>query len=229
MEEKTVENTVPVPTRTSPLWTDHVMGHFIDSELDNGSPKVGGLRRVAELLIGPILRMSPRIVSVPTSDNQYRAVVEYTVDIVDKETVRSYGGSADANPRNVDGIYAKYLIAMAETRAKARALKSALGIDVVSAEETSDMAALESEEDFDNELINETQITVLNGICKRLNINLKAFANIGKNSYNNIRQVPYQVSVKMTQQLSKYQQDISSIPDKIKNYDENWRQEFYEG
>lgn len=233
-------NAVPVsdtpanPDRTSPKWTDYVMTHFIDSELENGNPKVGGLRRVAELLIGPIHIMTPHIVTTPTRDNGWRAVVEYTIEIQTKTLENgvsrylSFGGSADASPTNTDGIYAKYPVAIAETRAKARALKNALGIEVVAADELSEVAKLESEEDFDSELINETQITVINAICKRLDISVVAFANIGKNRYNSIREVPHQVAVKMTQQLSKYQQDSSSIPDNIKVYDENWRENFNE-
>lgn len=229
----TVEPAVETPNRTSPKWTDYVMTHFIDSELENGNPKVGGLRRVTELLIGPIQMMTPHIVTTPTRDNGWRAVVEYTVEIqlsLEDGIARylSFGGSADASPTNTDGIYAKYPVAIAETRAKARALKNALGIEVVAADELSEVAKLESEEDFDSELINETQITVINAICKRLDISVITFANIGKNRYNSIREVPHQVAVKMTQQLSKYQQDSSSIPDNIKIYDENWREKFNE-
>lgn len=234
MAENKVDVTVETPNRTSPKWTDYVMSHFIDSELDNGNPKVGGLRRVTELLIGPIHTMKPSVITTPTRDNGWRAVVEYNVEIElrkeDDGAVRyySFGGSADASPTNTDGIYAKYPVAIAETRAKARALKNALGIEVVAADELSEVAKLESEEDFDSELINETQITVINAICKRLDISVVAFANIGKNRYNSIREVPHQVAVKMTQQLSKYQQDSSSIPDNIKVYDENWRENFNE-
>lgn len=226
-------NDIPVPTRTSPKWTEYVLSHFIESELENGNPKVGGLRRVVELLIGPIHVMTPHVVTTPTRDNGWRAVVEYTIEVDTGgqgvvPRYMSFGGSADANPQNTDGVYSKYPVAIAETRAKARALKNALGIEVVAADELSEVAKLESEQDFDSELINETQITVINAVCKRLDISVQAFANIGKNRYNSIREVPHQVAIKMTQQLSKYQQDMSSIPDNIKKYDENWRENFNE-
>lgn len=48
-----------------------------------------------------------------------------------------YQGSADATTRNCDGNFKLYLAAMAESRAKARALRTAFGISMCSVEEKS--------------------------------------------------------------------------------------------
>lgn len=52
---------------------------------------------------------------------------------------RSYAGTADATTKNCDGNFKLYLSAMAESRAKARALRTAFGITTCSVEEKSDM------------------------------------------------------------------------------------------
>jgi hypothetical protein len=52
---------------------------------------------------------------------------------------RSYAGTADATTKNCDGNFKLYLSAMAESRSKARALRTAFGITTCSVEEKSDM------------------------------------------------------------------------------------------
>jgi len=52
---------------------------------------------------------------------------------------RSYAGTADATSKNCDGNFKLYLSAMAESRAKARALRTAFAITTCSVEEKSNM------------------------------------------------------------------------------------------
>jgi len=54
------------------------------------------------------------------------------------EDGRTYQGSADATSKNCDGNFRLYLTAMAESRAKARALRTAFAISTCSVEEKSD-------------------------------------------------------------------------------------------
>ncbi len=56
----------------------------------------------------------------------------YTIEFEDGS---KWIGCADASPKSVDGKFARYLTAMAESRAEARALRKALGIEMLSAEE----------------------------------------------------------------------------------------------
>lgn len=59
------------------------------------------------------------------------------------EDNRLYQGSADATTKNCDGNFKLYLTAMAESRAKARALRTAFGISMCSVEEKSDIVVVE--------------------------------------------------------------------------------------
>ena len=52
-EEKTI------PDYLSPEWDAYVMEQFAPHELMDGHPNAAGLRRVAELLLGPIIESGP--------------------------------------------------------------------------------------------------------------------------------------------------------------------------
>lgn len=54
-----------------------------------------------------------------------------------------YQGSADATVNNCDGDFGAYLTAMSESRAKARALRTAFGITLCSVEEKADIVVME--------------------------------------------------------------------------------------
>lgn len=71
------------------------------------------------------------LVQLPTPDNGRMAVAKAVV-----ETAKGvYTGIGDASPDNVNRRIAPHIIRMAETRAKARALRDAVNIGVVSLEE----------------------------------------------------------------------------------------------
>jgi hypothetical protein len=217
--------TLKVPTRTDPEWTDHVMTFFQEHELENRNPKVGGLRRVAELLVGEIVSLRSIVNESPRQDNQYRAVVTVEVAFLQEGgRSRFFCGSADACARNVDGPYAAFPVAMAETRAKGRAFRNALALEVVCAEELSENAV----PDISDERINDNQVNVIESLCKRLKLDVKKFVNSGQTQYDCIKSVSYDTAVKMTQRLSKYQQDTSSIDQSLVGYNVNWRKDFYE-
>lgn len=59
---------------------------------------------------------------------------------------RCYAGTADATTKNCDGNFKLYLSAMAESRAKARALRTAFAITTCSVEEKSDMTVVQDPE-----------------------------------------------------------------------------------
>ncbi|MBI4438199.1 hypothetical protein HY631_04575 [Candidatus Uhrbacteria bacterium] len=72
-----------------------------------------------------------RLVQVPSPDNGMTAIVEATVET----SKGTFAGIGDANPDNVNRKVAAHLIRMAETRAKARALRDAVNIGTVALEE----------------------------------------------------------------------------------------------
>ena len=75
------------------------------------------------------------LVQVPTTENGNVAIVKATVEMEDG---RTFSGIGDASPDNVGRMIAPHVIRMAETRAKARALRDAVNVGVASLEELSD-------------------------------------------------------------------------------------------
>lgn len=76
-------------------------------------------------------RIATRLVQVPSDDNGRTAIAKALV-----ETKKGrFEGIGDANPENVNSFIVPHLIRMAETRAKARALRDAVNIGIVSFEE----------------------------------------------------------------------------------------------
>ena len=72
-----------------------------------------------------------KLVQVPAETNNLVAVA--TAEVETEKGI--FSGTADASPANTTSRMERYLIALAETRAKARALRDAVNIGVVSLEE----------------------------------------------------------------------------------------------
>lgn len=76
-------------------------------------------------------RIATRLIQVPSDENGRTAIARALV-----ETKKGrFEGIGDADPSNVHFFIAPHLIRMAETRAKARALRDAVNIGVISFEE----------------------------------------------------------------------------------------------
>jgi len=76
-------------------------------------------------------RLDTNLLQFPNDENQLTAVFSAVVETT-KGTFKSHG---DANPENVTSRIVPHIIRMAETRAKARALRDAVNIGVVFIEE----------------------------------------------------------------------------------------------
>ena len=83
-----------------------------------------------------------RLLQIPTDDNGQTAIASAEVE-TDRGT---FSGLGDANPTNVSRAMLNCMIRLAETRAKARALRDAVNVGVAAFEELGDLddAALES-------------------------------------------------------------------------------------
>ncbi|MGB3633764.1 MAG: hypothetical protein WA982_06970 [Rubrobacteraceae bacterium] len=75
------------------------------------------------------------LLQVPDDSNGRVAVVKATVELEDG---RRFSGIGDASPENVGRNIVPHLLRMAETRAKARALRDAVNVGVTAMEELSD-------------------------------------------------------------------------------------------
>lgn len=80
-------------------------------------------------------RISTTLIQVPHDENGNMAVVQAEVE-TGKGT---FSGIGDAAPSNVNRMIVPHLIRMAETRAKARALRDAVNIGVTAVEELGDL------------------------------------------------------------------------------------------
>jgi hypothetical protein len=215
------------PKITDKNWVDFVLSHFDDDEMVEGCPTVDGLRRVAELLLGPILEGRAHVVEAANLlNNGGRATAEYTVtfawtrDALGKDDRRTFTDAADVSDANCDPAYARFAAAMAATRAEGRAYRKALKLKrVVAVEEiTSVPVNHETNEGF----IDRSQRTFIEVLCKRNDINVLAFVNSGKRQYAEITEVEHRTAQLMVKTLSDYQRNAKPIPAAIKGYDPNW-------
>jgi hypothetical protein len=83
-----------------------------------------------------MVSMETEIQQYPSKDNDQTCIVRATVTFFADEDRRGiYAAIGDANPKNVGPMVAPHFIRMAETRAKARALRDALNVGMVTVEE----------------------------------------------------------------------------------------------
>jgi len=136
-----------VPTKNDPEWTQYVLGLFMDDEVDGKNPRVEGLRRVSEILVGELIEEGCDLISAPTESNRFRACVKaWGVFAPAYGPNKRFEALADATIDNCFEDYATFLVAMADTRAKGRMFRNALGLRrVVAAEEINKTFAITSE------------------------------------------------------------------------------------
>lgn len=155
----------PVPS--DPGWTQYCMGLFMDDELEGSNPRMEGLRRIAELLIGEVIEERCELISAPTMENGERACAKCTLVFGNG---RIFESLADASPNNCQKEFAMYPTAMSDTRAKGRAYRAALRLKrVVSAEEV----GVNTEEEKDvNRNAAVGQITAVRMLADRMHISI---------------------------------------------------------
>ncbi len=221
------------PVYGSELWHEYVMRQFRDDELMDGAPTCDGCRRVIENLIGPIIHSDVTHVTPPSVQNNGTATVGIRICIhVTNESHPSYGNQifcediADVNRDNCDAPYHKYATATASSRAEGRVLRKLLRLrNITTAEEISEKAELsegECEWSID-EPISDSQINVIDMICKRVDMNVMDFVNSGKKTYDNIEIITKSVAQRMIQELNKIQRKAKPKPDSAGKYVSNWR------
>jgi len=219
------------PSMLSPEWHDYAMSLFHPSELVDGHPLVAGLRRVSELILGTIVFSGPtQVFPVQREDHHGRATVVFTVEFANG--VR-YSEVADSWEGNTDDMFCAFAVAIASTRAEARALRKALKIKGVAAEELTkkDTAKIvreisstktSSEGEYDDQSrMSDAQYNFIDVKCKQLNIDgEKLFAQF---SVDSGKKVSKKIASEIIDSLNDYQRDKSSIPQDIIGYKQEWR------
>lgn len=222
------------PDYLSPEWHDYVMTFFAPHELvddgDKKCPTTAGLRRVAELLLGPIVDSRPEYISPVKEESLGRATVSYVVKFGSflDGPARVFGDVADVWNGNTDDLFAVHAPATAATRAEGRALRKALKLRGIAAEEICRKLRGSVSDNGGNASIctsevmaTQEQINFLNTKCKKLDMNVMAYVNSGSGKYKSISEVTRDTCIKMIQDLNK----ISSkgeVPDSLKGFIEDW-------
>ena len=229
VETATVEQ-VKIPTIHYIEWTDYVLSFLTDDEKIMGNPTTDGLRRIFEKVMDcQIIESESKVIQCPSRENEMRATVQFTLTF--KPNVsntafidsRSVSGCADVYWGNCDKVFRNHPVAVAETRAEGRALRRALRLrKVVAAEEI----ATEIEDHPDANTINKitnNQINFIDVMAQRLNINVVKLFKDHKLEQENVYDVLHQEAVDVIRSLSKYQQNISEIPENILDYSSDWK------
>jgi hypothetical protein len=219
------------PSMLSPEWHDYAMTLFHPSELVDGHPLVAGLRRVSELVLGTIVFSGPtQVFPVQREDHHGRATVVFSVEFANG---MRYSEVADSWEGNTDDMFCAFAVAIASTRAEARALRKALKIKGVAAEEltkkdtakivrdiSNNKTASEGEYD-DQSRMSDAQYNFIDVKCKQLNINgEQLFASFNVDSG---KKVSKKVASDIIDRLNDFQRDKSSIPQDITGYQQEWR------
>jgi hypothetical protein len=235
--DKELEGRDMMPAYGSEKWHDYVMSKFHPSELFDGNPVCAGLRRVAEELLGTIVVSRPAQVwpaTDPDGPGRATVVFEVVIDWMDSGQLRTYSDVADVWHGNTDDLFCAHPVATASTRAEGRALRKALKVKCLAAEELAkkDVASIvrqsvQSQTPTDGEWkeddnISGPQVNFIDAKCNQLNINVVKFINMGESKYESIYKVTKKTASKMLGVLNEYQTGVKSIPDSITGY-ENWR------
>lgn len=167
-----------IPTQNDDGWTQYVLYQFASDEMDGKNPRVEGLRRVAGKLIGEIQQENCDLVAAPSRDNDFRACAKASILFLTHEgKYKKFEALADAHIDNCVDDYATYLVAMADTRAKGRAFRNALGLRrVVAAEELNTIPSIIQDVQSDG-VIQSTQISLIRILSERYNISIADILN----------------------------------------------------
>ena len=247
-EEESQEETVTIqenvgqaenrPSMFSDEWNEFVMAHFHKNELIDGNPICAGLRRVAEYLLGDIVESGPEQV-FPATDGSGpdRATVVFKVvfDWMNSGQQRVFKEVADVWHGNTDDLFCAHPVATASTRAEGRALRKALKLRCLAAEELAkkDIVSIVQESvkktptsgEYEADTsISSQQIQFIDNKCSTLDIDAFAFINMGNSSFSSVSEVTKDSAKKMIKVLNNYQNNSGDIPSSIRGYKVNWRE-----
>ena len=222
------------PEIGSDEWHDYVMSHFKNNELIDGNPTCAGLRRVSEILLGEIMFSGPTQIFPATDANgPGRATVVFTVEFnwMNSGMSKSFAEVADVWHGNTDDLFCAHPVATAATRAEGRALRKALKVRVLAAEELAkkdivnvvQQSISTSGEYNPDDRISPQQITFIDNKCRQLDINVVEFINIGSENYRSVNDVKRDSAKKMIRVLNEYQNQKTPTPEHVLGYNEDWR------
>lgn len=220
---------IPVPDLNSPEWTEYFLSQLGNKEIQDGKPKVTGLRRLVDKLIGEIVSSKAKTIQTPQFINDGNslkmqpAVVEYEIIVKRGGEFMTFTDVADASWINCDGEYGKHPTAVASTRAEARALRKLAKLNVCSSEEVEGVPTEETVELIaGGGTMRDDQVVFIDNLCKIRNLSVWKLINLGGHSFTNVKKVPEDLAKRAVRQASAYNQHPDSIPEELLGYNENW-------
>lgn len=197
-EDIVVEPEIEIVDPTNFYSQEQILSLFEEDELLDGEyPKANGLRRVANLVIGPIVDESSRTEFINwDAENRISGIkCDFSITFECKNTNFGSTGSAirfcdssDCIPQLncLDPKFSKYPTAIASTRAEARVLRKALRLNIVSAEEMDvrqDDTQITLINKTGDQYIKEAQIKVFRNICENKGIDIETMVtSVNKNA-----------------------------------------------
>jgi len=203
---------------------EKVMSLFKDDELENGMPKVNGLRRVAALVIGNICDESVTLTPVEFSGFKDGIKVEFSgMAVIFKisfcckdeqwgkigDTI-SFSDAADClfgyNTKN--DSYGKYITALATTRAEARVLRKALRLNTIAMEEIDEEKVIVDATQINTNSISEAQRMAIEVGCSNKGISVQdVLKEIGKESIEALTKDDFRDMMKVIEKAKISKQD----------------------
>ena len=215
------------PKEYDPEWSEYLLDQLSDNELINGAPTVDGLRRITEKCFGEIVESKSDIVETPTSQNNQRCTIRHTLTITKYRNTQtiSVDGCVDVLYHKTPYPFKDHLVATADTRAEGKALRRALKIKVITAEELQN----EDEQEIlsSDEVVNDQQILAINQLCKRINISVSSFVTGEYNTTKKINDLRNLEARLLISKLSEFQRTPKDIPKSYIGYDDDWKTNFY--
>lgn len=200
--EQKQQQVVIQPKMGSPAWQEFVLGHLLPEEFQekNGKkfPKAAGLRRIAQILCGPIMSSGPINVFASHGPDStvsvvYEVQIYWTRDVgtanqwmSEKEImslnlpIRKFSEVADCNKLNTPAPYNAHPSATASSKAEGRTFKKLLMLNIHTAEEMGDLTdeprvSEVSTMNSDNEAISPQQTVMIQKKSEQLSIDVEKF------------------------------------------------------
>jgi hypothetical protein len=209
------------------VWTQETMMALLrPEEMFNGKPRAVGLRRISQIILGPIVKTD---VQIPKCELNH-AVVIYSVTYSTMNGLITSTDAAESSDYNTSEFFMAFPVASTTTKASGRAFKSAIGLDVMTAEEMAPedknpaqkvqesrrTEKVAGDDIVDKGPISEQQKRAITKLCKMQGLDLAKFINLGKGKYASLDDVPKKSAVGMMELLNRYNNEPTDIPESIK-------------
>lgn len=163
------------PTISDKGWTEWILSQLEENEKIEGYPTYHGLRRMFEKYIGYIHNVRMDVKQVADVNNLNRATVLVTIEYEDEFTIKhSISDVADVSEGNTKYPYNLYPTATAATMAESRAMRKALRLRTIAAEESQrdEISNAVNSIATSNVKITDVQKNTINNLCNRLGISV---------------------------------------------------------